>query len=280
MPAHVVVVNHANRAVMKREGRGHAATNCTSAVDVNISGTSTSSSTSSNALDNASDTRGGLTTTTGFVAVSTWPTGIRLSRSTETLTFVPTGVYAVDGGASAPHIAAVRGRGPSSSNETSAAQWWVLAFETDNRVAVALFTSTAELLSGTAARPFVCPLAPLTAAGCQSPETPSKYFSPTIYTAVYSQRGDELTVDVVMGVAWADASGNTHPANALVDALSPDVWTLPVYRAFFSYDGRGYGDNPFAGPLLWETKMRKAVANFSYTGSTSACVAPHSYPPT
>jgi hypothetical protein len=146
-------------------------------------------------------------------------------------------------------------------------------------IGFALFTSEAALLAGNASRVFIAPNSPLLAAWGHSPVIPARYSSPTIYSAVYSQRGGQTTVDVVYGAAWTDGQNHSHPANMMLTALSPDASTqvsAPEHNAFFSFDGQGYdgtGDRA-SGPLHWERKLMAAVApaTFSYTGSASAYV--------
>jgi hypothetical protein len=40
-------------------------------------------------------------------------------------------------------------------------------------------------------------------------------------------------VDVVLGVAWTDATHKSHPGNAMLSALSPDHNAVPDYNTFF-----------------------------------------------
>ena len=114
-------------------------------------------------------------------------------------------------------------------------------------IGFALFTSETALLSGNASRVFLAPNAPLLEAWGRAPVTPARCSSPTLYSAVYSRRGGQLTVDVVYGLAWTDSKNQSHPANALLVALSPDPSTqvsAPEHNAFFSFDGQGYVSAP------------------------------------
>eukprot|EP01045_Picozoa_sp_COSAG04_P005533 COSAG04_NODE_258_length_18740_cov_15.019312_4_plen_829_part_00 len=212
----------------------------------------------------------------GYMAVNTAAGGVGLSTSADLREFRRRGTFA-QAGASAPTLVGVTGRGPAGAEP-----WWVLAFETGPAptagIGFALFTSEAQLLSGNASRVFVAPNAPLLPAGQRVQATPARYSSPTIYSAVYSQRGGQTTVDVVLGVAWTDNRSRSHPANAILTALSPSAATEvspPEYHTFFSFDGEGYDGRgaAAAGPLHWEMKLRQATSpSFSYTGSSSAYV--------
>jgi hypothetical protein len=235
----------------------------------------------------------------GYAAVYTVAGGVGVSTSADLSEFQRRGTFKW-AGASSPGIVAVSGRAPVGGG-----QWWVLAFETPHShsssrqaatapatpatlealaagpstgVGFALFTSEAQLLSGSPSRVFVPPNAPLLPAGQRQPFTSARYGSPTIYSAVYSQRGGQTTVDVVLGLSWADDRNRTHPGNAMLTALSPDAATQvsePEFNSFFSFDGAGYDGtgSKAAGPLHWEQKLRQASsAGLRYTGSVSAYV--------
>ena len=151
LPSHFTATTTSDAQPPPVDGHAHdaaAAANCSTRSNVNdsVGWTHTRESTATAARP-------------GYVAATAWPTGIRLLSSTDLITFVPTGVLAVENGAASPHLASVTGRGLDGS------QWWVLAFEAGDGVGVALFTSTTDLLAGVAARIVQCPMMPLMPAG-------------------------------------------------------------------------------------------------------------------
>jgi hypothetical protein len=142
----------------------------------------------------------------GYIAAHTSNDGgVLLSLSTDLVQFDQVGAYHPGGKthASAPALAAVTGRGPSGIVHaistargfpaSTSDSWWVLAFETRaNGIGFALFESEAALLGGNASRTFLAPNAPLKPASGKPPVPPAGYSSPTIYSAVFSQRAGRL----------------------------------------------------------------------------------------
>ena len=208
-----------------------------------------------------------------YVAAGVEAGGVRLYQSADLVAWRPAGLLPA-ANAAAPSLFDMGGRYGPPLPRAAEDRWWVLAYESAGQVKVALFTSSESLLAGNAARVFAAPILPLLPAGSRAATVPASYGSPTVYTAVYSQRGGRTTVDVVMSVSWTDSDGISHPASAMLAALSPDSAEAPDYNVQFGFDGIGYDGSgaQSAGPLRWEMSMRKAVQNFSYTGSSMAVV--------
>ena len=194
--------------------------------------------------------------------------GVRMYHSVDLETWAPAGLLSVPAAAD-PCLFEVTGSPPLAGK-----RWWVLAYESAGQVHVSLFTDSDSLMAARPARVFVAPSRTLYSPSSRTAVVPAGYGSPTIYSAVYSRRGGRTTVDVVMSVTWQDSDRVSHPASALLAALSPDSAQPPDYNVQFAFDGQGYAGEASsgAGPMRWESAMRKVVSIFSYTGSSMAFV--------